>query len=69
MKMALIIYWSKTGNTEKVALAMKEGFERARLKVDVKRCEEAEDLDFFDYDIVCIGSPSYEFHTPKPMAS
>jgi len=68
MKMALIIYWSKTGNTEKVALAMKEGFERAGFKVDVKRVEEAEDLDFFDYDIVCLGSPSYEFHPPKPMA-
>lgn len=39
MKMALIVYWSKTGNTEKVALAMKEGFERAGFKVDVKRVE------------------------------
>jgi flavodoxin len=27
MKTALIVYWSKTGNTEKVANAIKEGIE------------------------------------------
>ena len=29
MKTALIIYWSKTGNTEKVANAIKEGLRRS----------------------------------------
>ena len=29
MKTALIIYWSKTGNTEKVANAIKQGLEEA----------------------------------------
>src|SRR5208337_5048053 len=67
MKTALIVYWSKTGNTEKAACAIKEGFEKAGFKVDIKRSEEAEDLDFFEYNTVCIGSPSYEFHPPKPM--
>jgi flavodoxin len=67
MKTAVMIYWSKTGNTEKVALAIKEGLERAGVKVSAKRAEEAADVDFFDYDLVCIGSPSYEWHPPKPM--
>jgi hypothetical protein len=67
MKTAVMIYWSKTGNTEKVALAIKEGLERAGVKVSAKRAEEAADVDFFDYDLVCIGSPSYEWHSPKPM--
>ncbi|MGD0979181.1 MAG: flavodoxin domain-containing protein [Candidatus Bathyarchaeia archaeon] len=57
----------KTGNTEKVAFAIKEGLERAGVKVSAKRAEEAADVDFFDYDLVCIGSPSYEWHPPKPM--
>ena len=51
--MALIVYWSKAGNTEKVALAIKEGFEGAGVKVNLKKCEETENLDFFDYDIIC----------------
>jgi flavodoxin len=67
MKTALIVYWSKTGNTEKVANAIKQGLEEANLQVTIKRPEQAEDLDYFDYDLVCIGCPSYSWHTPEPM--
>lgn len=67
MKTVLIIYWSKTGNTEKVATSIKEGLEDANLQVTVKRPEEAEALDYFDYDLVCVGCPSYSWHPPEPM--
>jgi flavorubredoxin len=67
MKTALIIYWSKTGNTEKVATSIKEGLEEANLQVTVKRPEEAEAFDYFDYDLVCVGCPSYSWHPPEPM--
>ena len=66
-KVALLIYWSKTGNTEKVALAVKEGLEGGGLKVVMKRIEEAAEVDFFEYDLVCIGSPTYQWHPPQPM--
>ena len=59
MKQAAIVYWSKTGNTEKVGHTIKEGLEEAGVKVIIKRPEDAEDLDFYDYDLVCIGFPSY----------
>jgi flavorubredoxin len=62
-----LIYWSKTGNTEKVALAIKEGLEGAGLNVVMKRIEESEDVDFLEYDLVCIGSPTYQWHPPPPM--
>ena len=67
MKRAAIIYWSKTGNTEKVAFAIREGLEGAEVRVSLKKAEEAEDIDFFDYDLVCIGFPSYQWHPPKPI--
>ena len=35
MKTALIIYWSKTGNTEKVANAIKQGLYDANIKVTI----------------------------------
>jgi flavodoxin len=47
MRTALIVYWSKTGNTEKVAYAIKEGLEALGVQVTVKRPEEAGGEDFF----------------------
>ena len=66
---AAIVYWSKTGNTEKVALTIKGGLEEAGHEVFFKRTEEAGDIDFFDYDLVCIGFPSYQWHPPEPMGA
>ena len=68
MKSALIIYWSNTGNTQKVAFAIKEGLEKAGLNVDLKKPQEAAEEDFFNYDLVCIGSPSIEWQPAKPIA-
>jgi flavodoxin len=67
MKTAIIIYWSKTGNTQKVANAIKEGLEEAGIQVNLKRPEEAENIDYFDYDLVCVGAPSYSWRPPEPM--
>jgi hypothetical protein len=64
---AAIIYWSRTGNTEKVALAIREGLEAAGADVLLKRTEKAEDINFYDYDLICIGFPSYRWHPPKPV--
>ena len=67
MKKALIIYWSKTGNTEKVANSIRQGLEECEIEVTMKKPEEAEDVDYFDYDLVCAGCPSYSWHPPEPM--
>jgi flavodoxin len=69
MKTALIIYWSKTGNTEKVANAIKQGLEEASVQVTMKKPEEGENIDYFDYDLVCVGAPSYSWHPPEPMTN
>lgn len=69
MKKALIIYWSKTGNTEKVAQAIKQGLEEEEVQVTVKKPEEAEAIDYFDYDLVCVGCPSYSWHPPEPVTA
>jgi len=69
METALIIYWSKTGNTEKVAKAIKQGLEEANLHVSLKKVEEAGNVDYFDYDLVCVGCPSYSWHPPEQMTA
>ena len=61
MKQAAIIFESKTGNTEKVALAIKDGLEDAGLKVQIMKVKDVGEIDFFSYDLICIGSPSYQW--------
>ncbi len=68
LKSALVIYYSNTGNTEKVANAIKDGLEDVGFKVDLKKPQEAAEIDFFGYDLVCVGSPSIEWQPAKPMA-
>ena len=64
---AIIVYWSKTGNTRKVAQAIQQGLKDTGTKVSMHSVENAGDIDFFDYDLVCIGFPSYQWSPPKPM--
>jgi flavorubredoxin len=66
---AVILYWSKSGNTEKASLAIKEGLEASGVSVTYRRIEESGDLDWFDYDLVCVGFPSYQFHPPEPVVA
>ena len=69
MKSALIVYWSKTGNTEKVAISIKQGLEEDGVQVTVQKPDDSNDLDWFQYDLVCVGCPSYSWHPPEPMAN
>ena len=64
---AVIIYWSKTGNTEKVALAIKESLQETGMSVSLKKVEDAGEIDFFAYDLICLGFPSYRWRPPKPV--
>jgi hypothetical protein len=64
---AAIIYWSKTGNTEKVAFAIKEALEASGVNVLLKRTDEAKDIDFCDYDLACMGFPTHQWRPPEPV--
>jgi hypothetical protein len=64
---ALVVYWSATGNTEKVALAIQEGLEEAGADVTLRMAQEAVDIDFYVYDLVCMGFPSYRWSPPEPV--
>lgn len=64
---ALIIFWSRTGNTKKVADAIKTGFERQGLKSSIKKIDELEDEVLYDYDLVCVGSPTHLMLPADPV--
>ena len=55
----LVVYDSKSGNTEKMAHAVAEGAEKAGAEVAVKRAEQAKLSDLLDADGIVMGSPTY----------
>lgn len=63
----LVVYWSKTGNTKKVALAIQEGVTASGASVSMLTVDESANVDFYDYDLVCLGSPSYNWRPPDPV--
>lgn len=66
MKKAIVLYWSAGGNTEKVATSIREGLAEGGMDCALRKLAEADDVDFFAYDLVCFGVPSYSWHPPKP---
>jgi NAD(P)H dehydrogenase (quinone) len=56
----LVIFDSKTGNTETMALAVAKGAEMAGdLEVTVKKAEETKNSDLLAADGIIMGSPTY----------
>ncbi|MFA5309493.1 MAG: flavodoxin domain-containing protein [Dehalococcoidales bacterium] len=64
---ALIIYWSATGNTEKVAHTIRDTLVREGIAPVVKKVAEAADDELYDYDLVFLGAPSYSFQPPDQV--
>ncbi|MGC9357250.1 MAG: flavodoxin family protein [Anaerolineae bacterium] len=64
---AAVLYWSQTGNTEQVAQTLKAGLEEAGVQVHYAQIEKDLDLDWFDYDLTCVGFPSYRWSPPRPV--
>ena len=63
----LIVYWSGTGNTEKVAKAIHRGLKRKGLEPTIKTVKEAREEDLYDYDLVFLGSPSHTWMPALPV--
>ncbi len=65
MRKAVVLYWTHTGNTEKVAMGIERGLRGGGFDTVIRKVQDAEDVDFYDYDLVCFGVPSYSWHPPK----
>lgn len=68
MPKALILYYSTTGNTEKMARAVAEGLRaHGDISVDIKYYVSADDLAA--YDAIIIGAPTYNHSMPAEIKS
>ena len=58
MAKVLIVYSSRTGNTEEMAKAVEQGVKAAGAEAVRKRATEVEPADFLDCGAVAFGSPT-----------
>lgn len=59
MAKMLIIYYSRTGNTEKMAQAVQNGVREEGIEVVLKKVEDAVPEELLGYDGIIVGSPCY----------
>jgi len=62
----LVTYFSKTGNTEKIAKAICEEASRAN-EAELKKLEEISPGDVAGYDFLLIGSPLHASNLAEPV--
>lgn len=55
----LVLYHSKTGNTEKMAEFIAEGAREEKVDVSLKKVQEIEVEDLLNIDGIIVGSPTY----------
>src|SRR3989338_6615922 len=59
MARVLIVYYSKTGHTEKMAEAVEEAVKQEGVEVVRKKVEDTQVDELLNYDGIIIGSPTY----------
>jgi len=64
---SLIVYYSATGNTKKVAEAIYDALLNEKVDSTLCRVQDASGKELYDYDLVFLGSPSYEWLPAAPM--
>ena len=66
MKKISIIYWSGTGNTEKIAELIEEGAKEAGNEVTLKDVNQATKDDIINADVVALGCPAQGVEELEP---
>jgi NAD(P)H dehydrogenase (quinone) len=59
MARILVVYYSRTGNTEKMAQLVAEGAKKAGAEVTVKKVQQTTPDDLIKQDALIFGSPTY----------
>ncbi len=66
---ALVLFWTKNGNTEKVARRIYSTLQKVGMEVSIARISKEEKVEYLDYNLIFFGAPVYENLAPKPVLS
>jgi multimeric flavodoxin WrbA len=62
---AMVIYDSKTGNTKRVASVIQETLIKEKVNSILKKVEDALEEELYDYDLVILGTPIFQWLPSK----
>jgi len=68
-KKSLTLYWSKNGNTERVARCIHETLQKAGIEDSLLRMTKDLEVEYREYNLVFLGAPVYENLPPKPVVA
>jgi len=66
---ALVLFWTKNGNTEKVARRIHDTLQKAGMEVSISRIHKDLKVEYLDYNLIFLGAPVYENLSPKLVLS
>ena len=67
MSKILIIYYSRTGNTKKMAQEVAKGVNKKKISVELKKVQDITVDELLNYDGIIIGSPTYYGTMASPI--
>lgn len=67
MAKAIVIYYSRSGNTKEMAQIIANAIKEADMQVDCKSISDVKAEELMSYDAIVIGSPTYYGHMAAPI--
>ena len=67
MAKAIVIYYSRSGNTKEMAETIATAMNEANLPTECKSVSDVEARDMLNYDAIVVGSPTYYGHMAGPI--
>lgn len=64
---AIVLFWSAGGNTRKVAEALHATLGELGLKAELREIDDGLSISYYDWDLILLGTPVYQFLPPKPV--
>jgi NAD(P)H dehydrogenase (quinone) len=67
MAKAIVIYYSRTGNTKEMAEIIAGAMTEENVETECKSVSDVKAEDLLDYDAIVVGSPTYYGHMAGPV--
>lgn len=66
---AIVLFWTKNRNTEKVARCIYNTLLKAGMQVSISRIDKDTEIEYLDYNLIFLGAPVYHNLSPMPVLS
>ena len=67
MAKAIVVYYSRTGNTKEMAEIIAKAMNEVGLTTECKSVDKIKAADLLDFDAIVVGSPTYYGHMAGPV--